>query len=257
VQVLQSVIARVKRDPGPQGGDPTAGPLAAAAPCYLALVPAGGIAAATGSGASSTFAGADCTIYLLTPSTGAISTTRKTQKVWNPSAAAIAASAVVPVVRDRYGAWWALVPGTGGGGGGGATAAFSGASVSGSSQTVSTGGPIIYANWAVEDWDVDNYWQSAAPDRMAPAAAGYFQVTANMSWSSGGGTHRDVSLVRSDGKYFGQVRSQLTTSTILLQSVTAQIKMGSTDFVRVEVVHDAGVPLNVTGLHFSIGRLGV
>jgi hypothetical protein len=183
VQVLERVIATVKRDPGSRGGDPQGMvPLAADSSILLVKAPAGGLAAA---------ASADCTVCRVEGT--AVNPLGWPQKVYNQTAAAIAANTIFVSGRTRYGTWVVAE----GASGGGAAPAFSGIRTPGSggsgykAQTIpnNVATALIYTPGDVQ-WDTDGYL-ATGQSTFKLTKAGYFLTGLTGYWTgSSAGTTR-------------------------------------------------------------------
>lgn len=184
IQVLQSVVAAVKRDSGPRGGDFDGVLPRPTTEVYLALTPAGGIPASTTTGGTTfTIGKADCIVYRHYVDSGGVhrvETTRLVQTVFNPALAAVGGNTLVPIARDKYGTWWTAGGGGGGGGGTGAPSVFNGVRWPSTYATQPTSVPNNTSTYITggggTEFDADGYWISNGPVTFKITKPGYYMV---------------------------------------------------------------------------------
>jgi hypothetical protein len=110
VAALRDIIARVKRSPGPRGGDilDTIDLDYSTPEVYLAKAPDGGLPAASGG----ILGVADCQIYRALPFSGGTTEALGYGKtVYNPGSSTVAPGTLFLATRDKFGVWYCSVPG--------------------------------------------------------------------------------------------------------------------------------------------------
>ena len=122
----------------------------------------------------------------------------------------------------------------------------------------------ITFNTASSTPDIDSYdpqaWFDNANDRITIGQAGFYNITANVSFATNA-TGRRLVQIFVNGADRGSVQMTASTASTTIISVSTNIYLAATDYVEVHALQQSGGALNtvsVTGAYpvLSVGRIG-
>ena len=122
----------------------------------------------------------------------------------------------------------------------------------------------ITFNTASSTPDIDSYdpqaWFDNANDRIVIGQAGFYNITANVSFATNA-TGRRLVQIFVNGADRGSVQMTASTASTTIISVSTNIYLAATDYVEVHALQQSGGALNtvsVTGAYpvLSVGRIG-